>query len=186
MSANQLFLPSNGSGLPVNDAGVLKPTLPPANAIVRAPLSGPVHDLVSLTYHERMIRRKRLTSAHDESFIVDLAETVSLDHGDGFVLTDGRLIEVIAAPEALMRVTGDLPRLAWHIGNRHAPCQIGPDALIIQADKVLRGMLAGLGATVTDITAPFTPDGGAYGHGRTLGHGHAGHAHGPATEPHDH
>lgn len=151
-------------------------TLPPAHSIRRAPLPGPAHDLVTLHYHDRLIRRKRLVTAHDETFVVDLAETVSLDHGDGFELTDGRLIEVIAAPEALMQVTtdnlADLPRLAWHIGNRHAPCQITATALILQRDKVLRGMLAGLGAMVIDITAPFTPDGGAYGHGRTLGHLH--------------
>ena len=76
--------------------------LPPAHAIRPAPLTGPVHDLVTLHYHERLIRRKRLITAHDESFVVDLAETVSLGHGDRFVLADGRLIEVIAAPEALM------------------------------------------------------------------------------------
>ena len=148
-------------------------TLPPAHAIRRAPLAGPVHDLVTLNYHERLIRRKRLVTAHDERFVVDLAETVSLDHGDGFVLTDGRVIEVMAAAEALMQVQGDLPRLAWHIGNRHAPCQIMPGALILQRDKVMRGMLEGLGAVVTDIDAPFTPDGGAYGHGRTMGHAHS-------------
>lgn len=157
----------------------LSETLPPAYAIRRAPLGQTAHDLVTLNYHERMLRRKRLVTAHDESFVVDLAETVSLDHGDAFELTDGRLIEVIAATEDLMQVTGDLPRLAWHIGNRHAPCQITATALIIQADKVMRGMLQGLGATVTDITAPFAPDGGAYGHGRTLGHAHEnpGHEH---------
>ena len=156
-------------------------TLPPAHGIRRAPLPRAAHDLVTLNYHERLIRRKRLVTAHDESFVVDLAETVSLDHGDALVLTDGRLIEVIAAPEALMRVTGDLPRLAWHIGNRHAPCQIMPDALVLQRDKVMRGMLTGLGAEVTDIDAPFTPDGGAYGHGRTMGHSHAGHSHAGQT-----
>lgn len=149
-------------------------TLPPGHAIRRAPLPGPVHDLVTLNYQERLIRRKRLVTAHDESFVVDLAETVSLNHGDAFELTDGRLIEVIAATEALMQVTGDLPRLAWHIGNRHAPCQIIPGALILQRDAVLRRMLQGLGAVVTDMDAPFTPDGGAYGHGRTMGHTHSG------------
>ena len=155
-------------------------TLPPAHGIRRAPLTGLVHDLVTLNYHERLIRRKRLVTAHDESFVVDLSETVSLDHGDAFALTDGRLIGVIAAAEALMRVTGDLPRLAWHIGNRHAPCQITSTALILQRDKVMCAMLAGLGAVVADFDAPFTPDGGAYGHGRTLGHSHAGH-----SQPHD-
>jgi urease accessory protein len=63
-------------------------------------------------------------------------------------------------------------RIAWHIGNRHTPCQIAPDRVLIRQDKVLRRMLEGLGATVTEVTAPFTPEGGAYGHGRTHGHTH--------------
>ena len=33
-------------------------------------------------------------------------------------------------------------------------------------------MLEGLGASVEHVTAPFTPEGGAYGHGRTHGHEH--------------
>jgi urease accessory protein len=33
-------------------------------------------------------------------------------------------------------------------------------------------MLRGLGATVTAARAPFTPEGGAYGMGRTMGHEH--------------
>jgi urease accessory protein len=44
--------------------------------------------------------------------------------------------------------------------------------VLIRQDKVLRRMLEGLGATVTEVTAPFTPEGGAYGHGRTHGHTH--------------
>ena len=74
-------------------------------------------------------------------------------------------------------MTGDdLPRLAWHIGNRHTPCQVDGDRLLIQNDPVIRHMLGQLGATVTEVTEPFTPEGGAYGHGRTMGHDH-GHDH---------
>jgi urease accessory protein len=69
-------------------------------------------------------------------------------------------------------IRGDLVRLAWHIGNRHTPCQIGADHLVIRADHVLADMLRGLGATVTETLAPFTPEGGAYGLGRTMGHAH--------------
>ena len=122
-------------------------------------------------------RRKRLISATGVSFLVDLAETVSLDPGDALRLEDGRLIGVAAALEPCLRVTGPLPRLAWHIGNRHTPCQIGADHLLIRADHVLEGMLRGLGATVTPTMAAFAPEGGAYGHGRTMGHDH-GHFHG--------
>ncbi len=90
---------------------------------------------------------------------------------------DGRLIEIVAAAEPVLIVQGDLPRLAWHIGNRHTPCQIEDDRLVIRDDHVLKAMLVQLGATVTHAMEPFTPEGGAYGHGRTMGHDH-GHAHG--------
>jgi urease accessory protein len=63
-------------------------------------------------------------------------------------------------------------RLAWHIGNRHTPCQIEAHRLVIRADHVLADMLRGLGAEVTEATEAFTPEGGAYGLGRTMGHAH--------------
>ncbi|HAC48492.1 MAG TPA: urease accessory protein UreE, partial [Sulfitobacter sp.] len=67
----------------------------------------------------------------------------------------------------LLEVTGpDLPRIAWHIGNRHTPCQIDADRLVIQRDHVIAKMLGQIGAATREITAPFRPEGGAYGHGR--------------------
>lgn len=137
---------------------------------------GKADDTVSLTYDARLLRRKKLVTDQGAAFLVDLAQTVSVTEHDAFVLSDGRKIAVVAAEEPLMRVTGDLTRLAWHIGNRHAPCAITEDALYVQREKVMRAMLEKLGAMVEDVTGPFTPEGGAYGHGRTMGHDH-GHSH---------
>ena len=67
--------------------------------------------------------------------------------------------------------------LAWHIGNRHTPCQIEEGSLLIQNDPVIRHMLETLGATLEEVEAPFTPEGGAYGHGRTHSHEHEASAH---------
>lgn len=137
---------------------------------------------VTLSYEARFLRRKRLRAERLGDFRVDLPETTSLEAGDAFRLQDGRLIEVRAAQEALLQITGPgLTRLAWHIGNRHTPCQIEPHRLLIQHDHVLADMLAHLGAEVAHVTEPFTPEGGAYGHGRTMGH-----AHGPEEHHHDH
>ena len=133
---------------------------------------GDASDHVALSYDDRFLRRKVLTTAAGLRFLVDLPQTTSLGHGDLLELDDGRLIAVRAAPEALLAVRGDLVRLAWHIGNRHSPCQIEADRLLIPADKVLAEMLALLGADVSEVSAPFTPEGGAYGHGRTLSHAH--------------
>ena len=129
-------------------------------------------DHVVLDYDARLIRRKRLETAGGSSFMVDLPETVSLNEGDAFELIDGRIIEVRAAIEPVVIITGDLPRLAWHIGNRHTPCEVTKTHLVIRRDPVLENMLRGLGANLAMQIAPFRPEGGAYGFGRTFGHRH--------------
>jgi len=147
---------------------------------------GAAKAVVSLTYEDRFLRRKVLPLADGGSVMVDLPQTTSLDHGGALVLADGSEIEVVAAPEPLLEVRGDrLHRIAWHIGNRHTPCQIEADRLLIQRDHVMADMLSKIGATVREVTEPFTPEGGAYGHGRTHGHDHS-HQHGPDGHTHDH
>ena len=133
---------------------------------------GAAYDLCILSYEDRFLRRKVLTTVHDDTFLVDLPQTTDLQERDALELADGRLIEIIAADERLLEVRGDLPRLAWHIGNRHAPAQIESHRLLIQDNHVMRDMLGHLGATLRPVMEPFTPEGGAYGHGRTHGHAH--------------
>ncbi|WP_375281215.1 urease accessory protein UreE [Pseudooctadecabacter sp.] len=129
-------------------------------------------DVCVMSYDERFLRRRVVQTVGGLSVLVDFAHTTSLDHGDALRTTEGTFVEIQAADEALMKVTGDLVRLAWHIGNRHTPCQIAADHLLIQTNTVMRDMLGKLGAQVEDVTLPFTPEGGAYGHGRTHGHDH--------------
>jgi urease accessory protein len=157
------------------------PDLPPARALLKtAPAT--VSGRVTLGYDGRLLRRKRLVTEAGEGFLVDLPAVTSLDDYWGFQLEDGRAIQVAAADEALMQVTGPaLLRYAWHIGNRHTPCQIEAARLLIRADHVLENMLRGLGAALAPVTEPFRPEGGAYGHGRTMGH-----SHGPEGHSHDH
>ncbi|NQW08783.1 MAG: hypothetical protein HQ481_02715 [Alphaproteobacteria bacterium] len=99
--------------------------------------------------------------------------------GDGLELDDGGWIEVRAAAEPLLEIRAAEPtrfaRLAWHLGNRHIPTEIAPDAIRIRPDHVLEAMLIGLGAVVAHVVLPFQPEGGAYGgqdHGGGHGHGH--------------
>ncbi|WP_298914199.1 urease accessory protein UreE [uncultured Roseobacter sp.] len=134
----------------------------------------------ALSYEDRFFRRKKLTTQDGWSFVADFEKTVSLNHGDALALSDGKLVEVRAAPESLLAISGsDLPRLAWHIGNRHTPCQIEATRLLIQNDPVIAHMLTHLGATAMAVIEAFTPEGGAYGFGRTHSHehGHSAHSH---------
>ena len=145
---------------------------------------------VSLRYEERYRRRAVLRCEDGEDILLDLPEAAALRDGDALVLEDGRHVRVVAASEPLLEVRvsagaaeGALARLAWHIGNRHTPCQIDGRRLLIQRDPVLEDMLQKLGAETTPIEAPFQPEGGAYGHGRTHGHSHA---HDPQADPNAH
>lgn len=162
--------------------------LPRAVAVARPGSWAGAADRIVLDYEGRFLRRRRLRGEAGLEFLADLPETASLDAGDALALEDGRFVEVAAADEPLYRVTGDLVRLAWHIGNRHTPCAIGDGVLTIRRDPVLRRMLEGLGARVAEAEGPFRPEGGAYGHGRTMGHAHGpgdSHGHDP-DHSHDH
>ena len=90
------------------------------------------------------------------------------------------MVEVRAKPEPLLVVTArdphHLARLAWHLGNRHVPAAIEKDRILIRPDHVLAEMLAGLGAEISAIEAPFDPEGGAYAQGHA-GNGHSDHGH---------
>ena len=134
-------------------------------------------DSCILSYDQRFLRRKVLRTVKGARLLVDIARTTSVHHGDAFEIAGGQVIEILSAPEPLLEVSGDLVRLAWHIGNRHTPCQIEDKHLFIQNDAVMRHMLEQLGAIVTKVDAPFNPEGGAYGHGRTHSHEHGATAH---------
>ncbi len=115
--------------------------------------------------------------------------------GDVLVAEDGSLVRVIAAPQAVLRITHctqhgtpfDLVRAAYHLGNRHVPIELRPEHLQIEPDHVLADMLRAMHLIVHAHTAAFEPEGGAYaaqGHGHAHGDDH-GHAH-ASTPEHTH
>ena len=138
--------------------------------------TGPIADRVELAYDERHRRRVVLTCASGRKVLLDLAEAQVLGHGDALDTGDGVLIEVRAAPERLAEIAcaekTELVRVAWHLGNRHLPTQILEESLRIREDHVILDMLQKMGARTELIEAPFNPEGGAYGQGRTHGHHH--------------
>lgn len=133
---------------------------------------------VVLDHTERHLRRKAITTSQGEKVMVDLPEPVLFADGDRLVLDDGRTVEIIAAKEKLYAVTPTsvcpIRHLAWHLGNRHLAAQIDEDRILIQRDHVIRAMLEGLGACVTDVIERFQPVHGAY------------HQHGGQDHAHDH
>lgn len=144
-----------------------------------------------LQHDERHLRRKAIKLTDGTKILVDFPEPVVLASGDQLVLDDGTVVAIAAADEPLYEITArdhvHLAQLAWHIGNRHLPASIEADRILILRDHVIKAMLAGLGATVHEITAPFNPVRGAYA-GHESGHHHSrehSHEH-PHHHDHDH
>ena len=137
----------------------------------------PIIDTITLAHDERRLRRKLLTGAEGTEVMVDFPVTVTLDHNGALELEDGAFVSVLAAQEPLYEVrardAGHLLRLAWHIGNRHTPAQLEPGRILIKRDHVLKTMLEGLGANVTNVTEPFFAEHGAY---HSHSHDNGGHA----------
>jgi urease accessory protein len=144
-------------------------------------------DTVVLDFDDRHRRRMAMTGTRGLEFLLDLENAVALRGGDALVLEDGRMVEVVAAPEPLIEIRCSDPqhlvRVGWHLGNRHLPTQIMAKGLRIRRDHVIEAMVKGLGARVIEIEAPFDPEGGAYAGG---GHAHAAEADRHAHAAHDH
>ncbi|MFL9923795.1 urease accessory protein UreE [Herbaspirillum lusitanum] len=126
-----------------------------------------------LPYDQREKSRLRATMTSGEEVAVFTVRGTILRDGDLLRGDDGRVVKITAATEATYRVDGDsahhLLRCAFHLGNRHTQAQIaqneGVGFLRIRKDAVLKEMLEGLGARVSEEQAAFEPESGAYGGG---------------------
>ena len=144
------------------------------------------------------VRQKSRFDAVDSSgraIAVFLSRGSSVRGGDVLVAEDGSLVRVIAAPQAVLRVSAcpqhgtasDLPRAAYHLGNRHVPLEVRADHLQLEPDPVLAAMLRSMHLIVDELQAPFEPEGGAYASAHADRHDAHGHGHGhDQGHAHDH
>lgn len=122
-----------------------------------------------LPFELRTRSRLRTSLSSGEEAALLMERGTVLRGGDKLAAEDGRVIEVVAAEETVSTVSADDPlqlaRAAYHLGNRHVALQVGAGWLRYLHDHVLDDMVRGLGLRVTLETAPFEPEGGAYGSG---------------------
>jgi urease accessory protein len=144
-------------------------------------------DSVVLGPDQRRMQSAHLTGVNGTHIGLMLPEPVLLRNGDSLELDDGSIVEVVIEPEPLVEIRGSdlthLARLAWHLGDRHVPVQMLSTRLRIRRDAALEAMLQNLGARLTEIEAPFDPEGGAYA--SQPAHGHHEHGH-DQDHHHDH
>jgi urease accessory protein len=119
-----------------------------------------------LPFDQRQRSRLRTALASGEEAGLFLERGEVLRDGDFLLAEDGRAIRVIAKPEQVLDIVcadaEALVRVAYHLGNRHVPVQVGAHWLRIADDHVLRQLVERLGATVIAREVPFEPEAGAY------------------------
>jgi urease accessory protein len=149
---------------------------------------------IELDWDVRQKSRFETTDSQGRQIGVFLPRGTAVRGGDVLVAEDGSLVRVLAAPQAVLRITAcaqhgsafDLTRAAYHLGNRHVPIELQPDHLKIEPDHVLADMLRAMHLIVQAADEPFEPEGGAYG-GHVTNDGHSHHGHGHQQEPaHEH
>lgn len=136
-----------------------------------------------LPFELRCRSRLRTRLEDGEEVGLFLPRGTVLRGGDRLKAADGRIVEVVAAAEAVVEAHSDDPlllaRAAYHLGNRHVPVQIEPGLLRFPRDSVLADLVRGLGLTVTESVSPFEPEAGAHsGHVHPHGHSAEGEGHG--------
>jgi len=134
-----------------------------------------IYGQLELPYELREKSRLRARLLSGEEVAVLTVRGSVMRHGDLLMASDGRTVQILAAAEPTYKVECDsaqsLLRCAFHLGNRHTQAQVGAGFLRIRQDPVLKEMLQGLGASVSEEMAAFEPESGAYGGG----HHHADH-----------
>jgi len=148
---------------------------------------------LKLPFELRQKSRLHAKLVSGEEVGVKLPRGEILRGGDLVTASDGRVIEIISQDEKILHVEAGsaqaLAKVAYHLGNRHVPVQVGENFLRIAADHVLAEMLKKLGAKVSEVEAPFEPEAGAYAGGHhqhdEMGHGGKIHDH-HEDDDHDH
>ena len=132
-----------------------------------------VSDQLVLPFDLRQRSRLRVTLNSGLEAALLLDRGTILRGGDLLETDDGRVVEILAAPQAVTDVTAKTPQAlmcaAYHLGNRHVPLEVGDGWLRLEQDHVLNEMLIGLGMTTINQEAPFEPEAGAYGGGHRHG-----------------
>jgi urease accessory protein len=149
---------------------------------------------VTLTFEER--RRSRLRAMLDDGreLALLLPRGTVLHDGDLLRAHDGSVVVAVrAAAENLSVARSSEPRLlarvAYHLGNRHVPVEVGDGWVAYEHDHVLDTMVRALGLQTETRVAAFEPEVGAF-HGDPAGHRHSHdggpvHAHGNVLLPGD-
>jgi len=157
--------------------------MPRATNVLRAGEARPrrATDTLILDFDRRHAKQGFFFTGKGACIEFDFAEPPMLATDDALVLDDGSVIDIVADSEALIEARipdpALLARTAWQLGNRHVPVQVFANRLRLRRNADVEALLAGLGARLTPLVAPFAPDGATVPGDDHAHHHHHGHEH---------
>lgn len=130
--------------------------------------AGQPSDQLALNWESRRKSRLKASTASGTQIGLFLPRGSILFEGSLLRAVDGRLIEVVAAPEDVSTVSSPdavlLARVAYHLGNRHVRTQVGPGFIRYRHDRAIDELVRKLGAEVSVEEVPFEPERGTKDH----------------------
>lgn len=125
-------------------------------------------DRLALSWEQRRKSRLRAMTVGGQEIGLFLPRGTVLFDGDLLEATDGRVLQVVAAPEDVSTISSPdamlLARAAYHLGNRHVRTQVGPGFIRYRYDRAIDKLVRKLGAEPTAEEIPFEPERGTKDH----------------------
>ncbi len=115
-----------------------------------------------LTYAQRRKAGLVVTLKSGEQVEINTQPGEVLRGGDLLALSDGRVAQVLAEAEGLVHIEDARPallaRIAYELGNRHMPVEIGEGYLRAKQGTGIEDYVKGLGVRPRRMIAPFEPE----------------------------
>jgi urease accessory protein len=126
-------------------------------------------DTLRLTWEERRWTRKRVTSSGGREVALALPTGSMLEPGAILAVEEDWYLAVEGCPEPVLVVTprdhAEAVRIAFEVGNRHAPLALDGPCLLVPDDSAMEQLVSRVGVRWERRRAVFVPLG--------LGHRHA-------------
>jgi len=124
-------------------------------------------DRVALTWEQRQKSRQKLVTMQGCDIALALPTGSRLQGGDLLPVPGGWIAVEFALEDVLLvrpRSLQEIALVAYQIGNRHLPLEIGDDGLKTLYEPVLETYFKRQGIAVERAQQPFTPVNAASGH----------------------
>lgn len=125
-------------------------------------------ETVPMGWEARLRSRQRVRTSRGAELGISLPTGQAMHEGDVLYEDDERVVVVATVPEDVLVLYPEsrveMGRVAFQVGNRHAPVQVEEQRILTPYDHVLEEYFRNLDVRCERAKEPFTHDFGTYHH----------------------